>query len=225
MAFRKKKLKGRNIVRNNKLFFITMGIAIITLLLNILAYPYLPDKVPVHWGINGDVNRYGSKLELVGLGILPIVLFFFLNNLPNIDPKKESYKKHKNAYTISTMVIILVLSCLNMSAIASGLGYHVPFNKVTPLLFGVLFIVLGNYMAQIRHNYFIGFRTPWTLASEYVWKKTHRVGGYVFVIVGLISLIASFLGSIGMQLFFAALVIGVVSVYLYSYLLFKKQTK
>ena len=211
-------------MRKNKLYYITMGIAIITLLLNLLAYPNLPAKVPVHWGINGDVNRYGPKLELVSLGALPIILFFFLNYLPAIDPKKQSYKLHKNAYSIMNLVIILFLSCMNLIAIASALGLHVPFQKVVPILFGILFIVLGNYMAQIRHNYFIGFRSPWTLASEYVWKKTHRFGGYVLVVIGLISLIAGMFGSIGMQLFFTALVIGIAGIYLYSYLIFKKKT-
>ncbi|MDR6999759.1 SdpI family protein [Neobacillus niacini] len=211
-------------MRKNKLYYGTLGISIITFLVNILVYSKLPEKVPVHWGINGEVNRFGSRLELVGLGALPVVMFFFLNYLPAIDPKKESYKMHKTAYSIINLVIILFLSCINLIAIASALGYHVPMQKVVPMLLGILFIVLGNYMVQIRHNYFVGFRNPWTLASEYVWKKTHRFGGYVLVMIGLISIVASFLGTIGMQLFFAALVIGVVGIYLYSYLLFKKNS-
>ncbi|MDP4157052.1 MAG: SdpI family protein, partial [Bacillota bacterium] len=81
----------------------------------------------------------------------------------------------------------------------------------------------GNFMTQLRHNYFFGIRTPWTLASEYVWKKTHRFGGYVFVVIGLVPLSSIFIGPIGMYLFLGALAIGIVMILMYSYFVFKRE--
>jgi uncharacterized membrane protein len=209
-------------MKKNKLFYITLIISFLPLIINLIAYPHIPNKVPVHWGINGEPNRYGSRMEQIMMGALPIVLFLVLNFLPSIDPKKESYKKHAGAYSIINLVIILFISGMNLIGLFSALGYPIPFQKVVPVLLGILFIVLGNFMTQIRHNYFIGFRTPWTLASEYVWKKTHRFGGYIFVIIGLVPLSAIFLGALGLYLFFGAMVVGTALIYLYSYLVFKK---
>jgi uncharacterized membrane protein len=209
-------------MKKNKLFYLTLIITFIPLIVNLIAYPHIPDKVPVHWGITGDPNRYGSKMEQLTMSALPLVLFLFLNFLPSIDPKKESYKKHDSAFSIINFVIILFLIILNITGLFSALGYNIQFQKVVPILMGILFIVLGNFMTQLRHNYFFGIRTPWTLASEYVWKKTHRFGGYVFVVIGLVPLSSLFIGPIGMYLFLGAMAIGIALILIYSYLIFKK---
>lgn len=212
-------------MKKNKLFYITLVVSLIPLLINMIAYPHMPNRIPVHWGINGEVDRYGSKMEQIAMGALPIVIFIFFNFLPAIDPKRESYKKHGNAYSVINFIIILFLSCLNLAGLFSALGYQVPFQKVLPALMGIMFIVLGNYMSQLRHNYFIGIRTPWTLASEYVWKKTHRFGGYVFVLIGLLALASLFIGGAAMPVVVAALLIGTAVIVLYSYLIYKKTSQ
>jgi uncharacterized membrane protein len=210
-------------MKKNKLFYLTLIITFIPLIVNLIAYPHMPDKVPVHWGITGEPNRYGSKMEQLTMSVLPLVLFLFLNYLPSIDPKKESYKKHSNAYSIINFVIILFLIILNLTGLFSALGYNMQFQIIVPVLMGILFIILGNFMTQIRPNYFFGIRTPWTLASEYVWKKTHRFGGYVFVVIGLVPLLSFFIGPIGMYLFLGAMAIGIALILIYSYLVFKRE--
>jgi uncharacterized membrane protein len=206
----------------NKFFYISLVISLITVVINIIAYPYLPNKVPVHWGINGDVNRYGSKLELVMLGVLPLIILLMQKGISRVDPNKLSYTKHARPYWIISLLIVLFLSLMNIVAIINALGYNIPFTRVTPILLGLLFIGIGNYSTQIRHNYFIGFKTPWALASEYVWTKTHRFGGYVFVGIGLIPFASLFMGAAAMIIFFIALLFGIAAIYLYSYQIFKK---
>jgi uncharacterized membrane protein len=210
-------------MKKNKLFYITLILSFIPLIVNLIAYPHMPNKIPVHWGVTGEPNRYGSKMEQIMMSALPLVLFIFLNFLPSIDPKKESYKKHTGAFSAINFVIILFLIIMNLLGLFSALGYNMHFQKVLPVLLGILFIVLGNFITQLRHNYFFGFRTPWTLASEHVWKKTHRFGGYVFVVIGLVPLSSIFIGSIGMYLFLGAMVIGIVLILIYSYLAFKRE--
>lgn len=209
-------------MKKNRLFYLTLVIALIPLIINIVAFPHMPNRVPVHWGINGEPNRYGSRMEQLVMGALPLVIFVVINYLPSIDPKRESYKKHGAAYSIINFVIILFIAIMNLIGLFSALGYHVPFQKVVPALIGILFIVLGNYMTQIRPNYFVGIRTPWALASEHVWKKTHRFGGYIFVLIGLLPLVSLLIGTIAMYLFLGAMFIGIALIYLYSYLVFKK---
>lgn len=210
-------------MKKNKLFYITLIFTFIPLIVNLIALPHMPNKIPVHWGPIGEPDRYGSKMEQLTMSALPLVLFLFLNFLPSIDPKKESYKKHSNAFSIINFVIILFLIVMNLMGLFSALGYNIQFQKVVPVLLAILFIVFGNFMTQIRHNYFFGFRTPWTLASEFVWKKTHRFGGYVFVLIGLIPLTSIFIGSMGMYLFIGALAIGIVLTLIYSYVVFKRE--
>jgi uncharacterized membrane protein len=211
-------------MKKNKLFYITLIITFIPLIVNLIAYPHMADRIPVHWGITGDPNRYGSKMEQLTLSALPFVLFLILNYLPSIDPKKESYKKHSGAFSIINFVIILFLIITNLLGLFSALGYNIQFQKVVPVLLGILFIVLGNFMTQLRHNYFFGIRTPWTLASEYVWKKTHRLGGYVFVVIGLVPISSLFIGPLGMYLFLWAMGIGIALILIYSYFVFKRET-
>ncbi|MDP4086822.1 MAG: SdpI family protein [Bacillota bacterium] len=206
----------------NRFFISSFIIAILTLLINLIAFRFLPNKVPVHWGISGEVDRYGSKGEHLLMSVLPLVLVVVLNFLPTIDPKKESFKLHSKAYSIMILFVIILISGINLIALSNALGWAINFSLVFPLLFGLFFTGMGNYMSQIRPNYFVGIRTPWTLASEYVWKKTHRFGGIVFIIVGLIQVSSIFFGKFAMVLFLVTLFIGIIVVYLYSYFIFKK---
>lgn len=185
-----------------RFFYTSLIIAIAILIINFIAYPFLPNKVPVHWGLNGDVDRYGSKMEQLIMSGIPLLLVLFFNLIPSIDPRKESFKLHTKAYSIVNLLVIIFISGLNLLAIISALGYNMHFSIILPILLGILFIGMGNYMSQIRPNYFFGFRTPWALASEQVWKKTHRFGGLVFCITGIIPFSTLLIGDMGMKLFF-----------------------
>lgn len=206
----------------SNLFKISLIVAALTLLVNLFSYPLLPNKIPVHWGVSGNVDRYGSRIEQLLMGALPIVLLFVLQILPKIDPKKKSFHQHSKAYSMINMLMIVFLAGMNLMALSSALGVPIPFPIVVPLFLGLLMIGIGNYTTQLRHNYFIGFRTPWTLASENVWRKTHRLGGYLFVLVGLIPISSIIIGGLAMKFFIAALLIVIVLIYAYSFWLFKK---
>jgi uncharacterized membrane protein len=208
----------------NKLFYASLTLSIIVLIINIIALPMLPGKVPVHWNFNGEVDRYGSKAEHLFIGVLPLLLFILLNYLPRIDPKKASFQKHSKAYSVINFFIILFISAMNLVALCSAMGYDVNFSVILPVFLGILFIGTGNYMAQLRPNYLVGFRTPWALASDYVWRKTHRFGGFVFVLIGIISIALAFFSGKAMIPFLVMIGIGILSIYIYSYVIFKKQS-
>lgn len=191
-----------------------------------MVYPSLPEEIPGHWNTAGEVDRYDHKSSIWITGLLPLGIYMLMVFLPKLDPKRTAYLKHEKAYTIAQWTIVLLLIYVQWIVIAAGLGYGIDIGIAIRLALGIVFILLGNYMGQIRHNYFFGIRTPWTLASEQVWKKTHRVGGYGFVAVGVISILTAFVkGTAAFVITIGSLGIMVSTTCVYSYLAYRKATK
>jgi uncharacterized membrane protein len=183
-----------------------------------ISYPYLPEQVAVHWNYKGVPDRFENKSY--GVFMLPIimaVLYVLTMILPKIDPKKSNYKRFEGTYFKMMNGILLFLFMIQVLQIASSLGKVNPA-YVIPELVGILFIFIGNFSPKFKPNYFVGIRTPWTLASEEVWKKTHRFGGKVFVILGLL-LLAVPLIPVVLQAYYvmAVIVVGLVLIVLSSY--------
>jgi uncharacterized membrane protein len=136
------------------------------------------------------VTRYGSKTEgLLFLPVLAATAYLFLLVLPRVDPGRANYPKFAGAYTL------IRVSLLSLIALAYGAvhvwvrGYPIDIGAVIGGLVGVLLLVFGGVMSQIRPNWFVGIRTPWTLSSHESWSRTHRAGGWVFVVAGLWTLL------------------------------------
>jgi uncharacterized membrane protein len=154
-----------------------------------IAYPYLPQQVAVHWNYRGAPDDFGQKFS--GAFLLPgimIILYALSIILPKIDPKKNNYQRFQDTYYRIMNGILFFIFLMQVVQITSSLG-KINSTYVVPELVGLLFILIGNFSPKFKHNYFIGVRTPWTLASEDVWKKTHRFAGKVFVISGLFLLL------------------------------------
>jgi len=182
-----------------------------------------PDQVPTHFGLDGAPDDYSSKVT--GLLLFPginILMYFLFLVLPKIDPRKKNYALFADKYKTIRLVLHSFLSFTIMTTIFFSLGYQ--FNMNFMILYGVLvlFLILGNLMGNVRHNYFVGVRTPWTLANEEVWIKTHRLTAKVWVFGTLITMaILPFLPET--ETFFG-IYIGVITVIpiVYSYFLFRK---
>jgi len=148
----------------------------------------LPEEVPMHWNAKGQIDRYGSKNELVGLLLmLNLPLYFILKYAPKIDPKKKISE--------SQLAGLRLVMHLFMSALALFILYSTkqaemssPFGIIS--LVGLLFTGLGWYFTKLKPNYFIGIRTPWTLESEEVWTRTHKASAPVWMIGGIFMAIA-----------------------------------
>jgi len=189
-----------------------------------LAWPYASEHIPVHWNMQGEVDRYGGKFE--GLLLLPLIalgLNQLLLVLPLFDPGKENYRSFLRAYNLIRLTITLFLGALFTVSVLSAVGYRVNMSLVVGLAMGLLFIVLGNVMGKIRPNWFVGVRTPWTLSSKLSWTKTHRLAGWLFIVMGLASIGWAISQSAwafgGMLAVDIACVIGLV---VYSYLVYRK---
>jgi uncharacterized membrane protein len=201
-------------------------ILIIVCAVAVYAYVKLPTdgQYPVHWSFGGQPDRYGSKAEAVSMGPVVCVLIYVLAVvLPGIDPKRRNYERFKNEYTLLMQVIMGFLAAVYIISIMAAFGRQVNITLWVNAMLGVLFMVLGNYMSRIKQSWFVGIKTPWTLSSEKVWDKTHRFGGRMFVILGLVFVINAFVGFITNVAVFLVLLFGLAfSPIVYSYILYRR---
>ncbi|MDQ3249278.1 MAG: SdpI family protein [Chloroflexota bacterium] len=186
------------------------------------AWPQLPAdaSIPVHWGLDGTPDRYGGKWEgLFGLPLVTLGITLLLTAILYIDPLHANIQRSGKAYTITWIVLLLFMAALHLFVVFAALGWVRKTNLLFSMGMGVVFLVIGNYMGKIRRNYTFGIKTPWTLASDRVWDKTHRLGGRVFMLAGLLILLGAFLPSGPLQLYLmlGSLIGATILVVLYSY--------
>lgn len=189
-------------------------------LLAAVSWSWAPERIPVHWNVAGQVDRYGGKVEgLLMPPVLALGIYLLLLLMPRIDPGRKNYALFSSAYgTIRVSVLALLAGLYGLTHLLLR-GHAVDVATVAPLAIGVLLVVIGNLMGKIRPNWFVGIRTPWTLSSKEAWVKTHRLGGWLFVAAGLGLMLTSILRApwaaaacVGLLLIF------VVVTYVYSYL-------
>lgn len=190
-----------------------------------VVWPSAPDEIPTHWGGSGEPDSYGGKFE--GLLLLPLIalgIYVLLLVVPRVDPRREHYARFLGVYTILRTVIVAVLAGTYGVVVLWAKGVHVDTFVVVGLMMGLLFMVLGNFMGKLRSTWFVGIRTPWTLSSEESWNKTHRLGGWLFVIYGLSLAIAVPLGKGWAATYvIPAGLFGLIAILcLYSYLIWRK---
>ena len=190
----------------------------------VLVYPHLPEQVPSHWNIQGEVDDYQGRF--FGAFFFPLMiagLYLLMLVLPVIDPRRENYARFRGAYTFLRWGFVIFMAILYGVTIAVALGYGMDIGLVVKAMVAGLFIIIGNYKGQFRHNYFVGIKTPWTLANEEVWQRTHRMGGKLWVICGLICLVVSpFNTTWAAAVFFGAIAVMTLVPMVYSYLLFAR---
>lgn len=186
-------------------------------------WPYLPERLPVHWNIKGEVDAYGGKF--VGLLLLPLTvasLYVMLLALPRFDPGRRNYENFGTAFTIIRLSVVLFMALLYAAVVLAAFGCKINMTSVVMPAVGVLFIVLGNFMGKIRPNWFIGVRTPWTLSSKLSWDKTHRLAGWLFILMGLLMAVVGYVQTtwmlVAMLIFDGACLAWMV---IYSYLVYR----
>ena len=157
-------------------------------------WPQLPERVPTHWGINGEVNGWSSSnFAVFFFPALIAGLYLLLSFLPLMDPLKTNIELFSHLYFWFKVVFVLFTGTLYFLILYAGLGYQVNVGRYVMLGIAVLFLFIGLMMPKIKKNYTIGIRLPWTLHSEAVWDKTHQFGGKVFVALAILMAIIAFL--------------------------------
>lgn len=206
------------------------ALALINVIVFVLLLPTMPDQLPSHWGISGAVDGWSDKEVTIVLAAMPLVFVALLFIVPRIDPKRHNFASFSGIYRSFTAAICLLLIAVTWMGPFTAWGYLSPDSGIMSTLlfgfFGLLFIGLGNYMPRIRPNFTFGIRTPWTLASEEVWRSTHRASGPVFVVAGIATLIAALVATSMPTVNFAVMLISVLGATafagVYSYLQWRK---
>ncbi|MDT3427569.1 putative membrane protein [Paenibacillus forsythiae] len=198
---------------------LAVAVGLLTVGFALVNYHRLPAQLPSHIGISGEFDGFQSKDSAIslfgGLGVLMPVLMQITRPL---DPKKERYAKFENAYAMIRLVISLIFDFALAASVLYGLGVSLPSSRIATVVLGAAFIVIGNYMPQVKDNYFLGVKTPWTLASPEVWRRTHRLAGALWAAAGVVIIVGSFLpGSWFTVMLIAALLLAVVFPYVYSW--------
>ena len=162
---------------------------------SVVAYPNLPDQVPTHWNAAGEIDGYSGKLTAAIMGpALAAGILVIMWLIPVISPKGFRTEGFQDVINVFQVALVAFLVGIGGLVIAAGFGHEMSVERIVPIAVGLLFIVLGNYMGKIRKNFFIGIRTPWTLASDEVWARTHRLGGYLFVAAGALMVVMPLVG-------------------------------
>lgn len=199
-------------------------LALMPVALALFFWDQLPQRLAVHFGANGEPDGFQDKRWfVVTMAAFMIGLPLLLKVIPRIDPKRENYVKFGEWYTLFGLVLTAFLSVIFGVTIFYNLGFSFDIQRIVLSGIGVLFLLLGNYMGRIRFNYFFGIRTPWTLADEEVWRKTHRMAGPLWMAAGAVALIGAFLpGETAMWVFFPAVILAGFVPFAYSYWLYRK---
>jgi uncharacterized membrane protein len=214
-----------------KKFTLLDGAALVVWLLPVvflwIIFPTLPQTVPVHYGINGTVDRYGSRKEfligpLILIGVSAMV-YLLLKFLPAIDPKKQ-IKYGEDTFQKLALGMVVFLAALNIAIIYATVHKGFQIDKLLFPVIGLLFAFLGNMMNSIKPNYFAGIRTPWTLESEDNWRATHRLAGKIWFVGGIvITVIMLFLPpKAGTIVFTSCICVMALIPVIYSFVYFKK---
>ena len=182
-------------------------------------------QVPVHWDLTGTADVFAHKtMGVLFLPILTAALTAVLAAIPRFEPRQANLERSGKAYRAIWIAAVTLLGLLQGLLVAAALGVAFEMSRIMLVAIGILLMVIGNYLPKVRPNYLMGIRTPWTLSSDLAWVKTHRVGGRLFVIEGVllvvlgladlapVSFVASIIGS---------MVVLLVVVVAYSYQVWK----
>jgi uncharacterized membrane protein len=192
----------------------------------IYLYPLLPATIASHWNELGEVNGYMPKVY--ALFIMPAVsllVFLLFLAIPRIDPLKRNIEKFRGYFDGFIVMFTLFLFVLYLLTVFWNFGFTFNIIHVFVLSFGILIFYSGVLLENSKRNWFIGIRTPWTLSSDVVWDKTHKLAGKLFKACGIISLIGFLFERYAFYIILLLIFGAVIYATVYSYVEFKKQNR
>lgn len=209
-------------MRTRSYYIVGMGLITLVLVATAVVYPHLPAVVPVHWDAHGNVNGWSAKwtLFVVNPGIMAGMMLLFAV-LPWLSPKHFEMDSFRSTYLYIMVVILAMLCYMHVLLLAAGMGWGLDMSRAVLGGACLLLALIGNVLGKVRRNFYVGVRTPWTIASERVWNQTHRLAAKTFVVSGLLGLTA-----VGLRAPFwlplAILLAGLLAPVVYSLVFYKQ---
>ncbi len=213
-------------LKENKFQVILSSIVILfPVLFGLIMWNELPDTMTTHWGADGNADGVSAKpFAVFGLPVMLLITHLVCLLFTALDQKQKG--QNKKALRVIFWLIPLISLFANGSVYAIAFGKVFDFVLLMPALLGIMFVFIGNYLPKIKQNRTLGIKVSWTLSNEENWNKTHRLGGKVWVVGGLVMLFSMFLPRAAMMLVAACVIIAVTTIpIMYSYCIYKKHQK
>ena len=207
------------IKKNWKQLLITSIIILLPILTGLILWEQLPEKIPTHWNVNGEIDGWSSKpFAVLGLPAIMLAAQWLCVLGTAADPKKAAHpqKVLQLVFWIFPVISILMFTLTYIAA----LGGQVRVEVIMPIFMGLVLAIVGNYLPKCKQNYTIGIKIPWTLNNEENWSKTHRFAGWLWTAGGIIMMLTGFFG--GFWIFFVVMLLMVLAPVLYSYILHRR---
>ena len=207
---------------------IVLTLIAIALIAGLSLWNQLPDQMASHWNANDQVDGYISRFW--GVFLMPLItlgMFVLFLVVPGIDPLKANIAQFREAFNVFIALMVAFMLYIHGLTLAWSLGYQ-DFKMSAAMLpfMGILFIAIGYLLRQAKRNFFIGIRTPWTLSSDTVWDKTHRLGSVLFMVSGAFAILGGFFGGMtAVWLMFVPLIGSSLFLVIYSYILYRGEMK
>ena len=201
-----------------------IAIILLSFVIGIYFYPHMPEKIASHWDSKGLVDGYMSKTW--GLFLMPLIsvgLFLLFVLIPKIDPLKMNIEQFRKYYDGFVVLVIGFLFYIYILTILWNTGIRFDMIQFLAPAFGILFYYTGILTENAKRNWFIGIRTPWTMSNKKVWEKTHKVGGRLFKIAGIISLLGIFFHDYAFIFIIAPVILVAAYTIIYSFIEYQKQ--
>ena len=211
------------------LLLLSAGVVLVMFAISGYVWTQVPagEKVCTHWNAAGECDGYGSKF--VGIFLLPIAaagVMGLFTLIPRIEPRATHIAQSRKAYTAVWATMLLFCLALHIVLMLELLGYDANIGSYVPLLVGLMLVVTGSYLGKVQSNFFFGIRTPWTLSSELSWSKTHKLGGRLLILQGLLFMasVAIKKGEVWVYVLLGSSLVVVATLMIYSYLVWKGDT-
>ena len=207
------------IKKNLKVLIITSVVLLLPILAGLILWNQLPEQMPTHWNAAGEVDGWSGKAFAVfGLPLIMVAAQWLCMLGTAADPKKSNHSEKVLHLVLWISPVLSVV--LHAVTYATALGHAVPMEVVMPILIGLIFTIIGNYMPKCKQNYTIGIKIPWTLDNEENWNRTHRFAGWLWTFCGIAIMCTGFFG--GFWVFLPVTLLMVLAPIIYSYVLHKK---
>ncbi len=207
---------------------IVLALIVSAVIAGLALWNQLPDQMASHWNAYDQVDGYISKFW--GVFLMPLItlgMFVMFLVVPVMDPLKANIAQFREAFNVFIALISAFMLYIHGLTLAWSLGYQ-DFKMSAAMLpfMGVLFVAIGYLLRKAKRNFFIGIRTPWTLSSDTVWDKTHQLGSLLFILSGAFAIAGGFFGGMAaIWLMFVPLIGSSLFLVIYSYVLYRGETK
>ncbi len=201
---------------------ITSLVTLIPILIGLLLWNKLPEQVPFHWDLNGNVDNWASRAVAVfAMPALMLALQWVCVLISTADPKSTNYNRSTFQLVLWLCPIIGLL--VSTFVYSTALGCSLRIEVIMPLFMGALFTVIGNFLPKMKQTYTMGIKLPWTLSNEENWNKTHRFAGKLWVAGGVTTMATAFLGNFWIFIGILTIMVIVPTIYSYRYYLKHKE--